>query len=58
MFTSESGEWKLGGFDVLSSMKEEDAIIYVSDIWKCVVGLYTHGDLELTLKIDLWQYCA
>ncbi|TKA65589.1 hypothetical protein B0A49_04870, partial [Cryomyces minteri] len=28
IFTSESGEWKLAGFDVLSSMKEEDAIIY------------------------------
>ncbi|KAK9850822.1 hypothetical protein MYU51_011387 [Penicillium brevicompactum] len=28
VFTSESGEWKLGGFDVLSPMKEEDAIIY------------------------------
>lgn len=30
VFTSESGEWRLGGFDVLSSMKEDDAIIYVS----------------------------
>ncbi|PGG99687.1 SCY1 protein kinase [Helicocarpus griseus UAMH5409] len=28
IYTSESGEWKLGGFDILSSMKEEDAIIY------------------------------
>ncbi|KAF2086151.1 ARM repeat-containing protein [Saccharata proteae CBS 121410] len=28
VFTSESGEWKLGGFDVLSSMKEDDAVIY------------------------------
>ncbi|KAJ5145490.1 uncharacterized protein N7515_000054 [Penicillium bovifimosum] len=28
VFTSESGEWKLGGFDILSSMKEDDAIIY------------------------------
>ncbi|KAK2760844.1 hypothetical protein FQN54_002083 [Arachnomyces sp. PD_36] len=28
IYTSESGEWKLGGFDVLSSMKEDDAIIY------------------------------
>ncbi|KAJ5151903.1 hypothetical protein N7492_010198 [Penicillium capsulatum] len=28
IFTSESGEWKLGGFDILSSMKEDDAIIY------------------------------
>ncbi len=30
VYTSESGEWKLGGFDVLSSMKEDDAVIYVS----------------------------
>ncbi|KAJ9210847.1 hypothetical protein DTO166G4_7518 [Paecilomyces variotii] len=28
VFTSESGEWKLGGFDVLSSMKEDGAVIY------------------------------
>ncbi|KAB2575153.1 hypothetical protein BFW01_g8264 [Lasiodiplodia theobromae] len=28
IFTSESGEWKLGGFDILSSMKEDDAVIY------------------------------
>ena len=28
IFTSESGEWKVGGLEALSSMKEEDAIIY------------------------------
>ncbi|KAG5298322.1 protein kinase [Histoplasma ohiense] len=28
IYTSESGEWKLGGFDLLSSMKEDDAVIY------------------------------
>ncbi|KAE8147912.1 armadillo-type protein [Aspergillus avenaceus] len=28
VFTSESGEWKLGGFDVLSSMNDENAVIY------------------------------
>jgi len=28
VFTTESGEWKLGGFDVLSSAKEDDAVIY------------------------------
>ncbi|KAF1990937.1 ARM repeat-containing protein [Aulographum hederae CBS 113979] len=28
VFTSESGEWKLGGFDLLSSVKEDEAIIY------------------------------
>ena len=32
VFMSESGEWKLGGFDVLSSMKEDDAIIYVRTV--------------------------
>ena len=29
IFTSESGEWKLGGLDVLSSMKDDEAVIYV-----------------------------
>ena len=28
VFASESGEWKLGGFEVLSSMNEDDALIY------------------------------
>lgn len=28
IFTSESGEWKLGGFEVLSSLKDDEAIIY------------------------------
>ncbi|MCJ1234730.1 hypothetical protein MMC14_002693 [Varicellaria rhodocarpa] len=28
VFTSESGEWKLGGLELLSSMKEDDAVIY------------------------------
>jgi SCY1-like protein 1 len=27
IYMSESGEWKVGGFEVLSSMKEDDAII-------------------------------
>lgn len=29
IYTSESGEWKLGGFDILSNVKDDDAIIYV-----------------------------
>ena len=29
IFISQSGEWRLGGLDILSSMKEDDAIIYV-----------------------------
>lgn len=29
MYTSESGEWKLGGFEILSNVKDDEAIIYV-----------------------------
>ncbi|MCJ1283903.1 hypothetical protein MMC26_003234 [Xylographa opegraphella] len=41
IFTSESGEWRLGGLDILSSMKEDDAVIYtyaglVPDINRCI----------------------
>lgn len=28
VYMSESGEWKLGGFEVLSSLKDDEAIIY------------------------------
>lgn len=30
IYTSESGEWKLGGFDILSAVNDDEAIIYVS----------------------------
>lgn len=29
VFASESGEWKLGGFELLSSLKDDEAVIYV-----------------------------
>ena len=29
IFTSESGEWKFAGLDILSSLKDDEAIIYV-----------------------------
>ncbi|CAO1600885.1 Nuclear aminoacylation-dependent tRNA export pathway component [Xanthoria calcicola] len=28
VYTSQSGEWRLGGFEILSSMREDDAVIY------------------------------
>ncbi len=28
VYASQSGEWRLGGFEVLSSMKDDDAVIY------------------------------
>lgn len=35
IFTSKSGEWRLGGFEILSSMKDDDAIIYVGFLLSC-----------------------
>lgn len=29
VYTTESGEWKLGGFEVLSNVKDDEAVIYV-----------------------------
>lgn len=29
IYTSESGEWKLAGFEVLSAVNDDEAIIYV-----------------------------
>ena len=29
IYTSESGEWKVGGFEVLSNVKDDDALVYV-----------------------------
>ena len=49
VFTSESGEWKLGGLDVLSSMKEDEAVIYVG------THLSYHNKSMLTLTLDLRQ---
>lgn len=37
IFTTESGEWKLGGFEVLSSMKDDDPVIYVGTNFKITV---------------------
>ena len=33
IYTSESGEWKLGGFEVLSNVKDDEAVIYVCSSW-------------------------
>lgn len=33
VYTSESGEWKLGGFEVLSSVKDDESVIYVGTIY-------------------------
>lgn len=56
MFITESGEWKLGGFDILSSMKEDDAVIYVGSTAKrCAVadGVQSQGS-----SIPDWtRYC-
>lgn len=44
IYTSESGEWKIGGFEVLSNVKDDDAIIYV-----CLLKELSHIS---TIKTD------
>ncbi|KAF8862334.1 kinase family protein-like protein [Acephala macrosclerotiorum] len=45
LYTSESGEWKVGGFEVLSSMKDDDAIIYNYGSLVPDAGRYTPPEL-------------
>lgn len=52
IFISQSGEWRLGGLDVLSSMKEDDAIIYVGYLAAIVL------DQGLTTSADIWKSCT
>lgn len=52
VYTSESGEWKLGGFEVLSNIKDDDVVIYVCPLnaiylrsLACVDKRQTYGSL-------------
>jgi len=48
IYTTESGEWKLAGFEVLSSMKDDDPITYVR-----VIFTAPHIAV-LTVVIEIW----
>ncbi|KAK5133973.1 hypothetical protein LTR08_007093 [Meristemomyces frigidus] len=41
IYTCESGEWKIGGLDILSSMKEDDAVIFTYGSMVPDIGRYT-----------------
>lgn len=45
IYTSESGEWKLGGFEVLSNVKDDDAVIYSYGSLVPDSGRYTPPEL-------------
>ncbi|KAF7550978.1 hypothetical protein G7Z17_g5324 [Cylindrodendrum hubeiense] len=45
VYTSESGEWKLGGFDVLSSVKDDESIIYTYGSMVPDAGRYAPPEL-------------
>lgn len=40
VFVSESGEWKIGGLEILSAMKEDDAIIFAHGTLVPEIGRY------------------
>ncbi|KAI1370518.1 ARM repeat-containing protein [Hypoxylon crocopeplum] len=45
IYTSESGEWKLGGFEILSNVKDDEAIIYTYGSLVPDSGRYTPPEL-------------
>lgn len=49
IYTSESGEWKLGGFEVLSSVKDDESVIYVS------LARDNTSTTRLTCSLDIWE---
>ena len=48
VFTTEAGEWKLGGLDIFSSMKEDDAIIFTQGSLVPDIGRYTPPEVAKT----------
>lgn len=49
IFISASGEWKLGGFDVLSNPKDDAAVLYVR------YCMYNRTNLRMTMNISPLQ---
>lgn len=45
IYTSESGEWKLGGFEVLSNVKDDEAVIYTYGSLVPDSGRYTPPEI-------------
>ncbi|USW58876.1 Putative protein kinase domain, armadillo-like helical [Septoria linicola] len=45
IFTSESGEWKLAGLELLSSMKEDDAVIFTQGSLAPDIGRYSPPEI-------------
>jgi SCY1-like protein 1 len=66
VFTSESGEWKVGGFELLSSVKDDEAVIYtcgslVPDSGRYMPPEVSRSGWEVIKKnpvhcIDAYQY--
>ncbi|KAG0651807.1 scy1 1 [Hyphodiscus hymeniophilus] len=56
LYTSESGEWKLGGFEVLSSMKDDDAVIYNYGSLVPEAGRYTPPELAKSGWSDIKRH--
>lgn len=52
IYTSESGEWKIGGFEVLSNVKDDDAIIYVGALEKAPQNIKT--DRSYHRPMEAW----
>lgn len=53
VYTSESGEWKMSGFEVLSNVKEDDAVIYVRKLFSL---FYADGGADCShRRTEVWS---
>ncbi|EGS18254.1 uncharacterized protein CTHT_0062760 [Thermochaetoides thermophila DSM 1495] len=68
IYTTESGEWKLGGFEVLSNIKDDEAVIYTYGSLLPDSGRYTPPELAKSgwdaikrnphSAVDAWDFAA
>ncbi|KAK4162569.1 armadillo-type protein [Cladorrhinum sp. PSN259] len=68
VYTTESGEWKLGGFEVLSNVKDDEAVIYTYGSLVPDSGRYTPPELAKSgwdaikrnphSAVDAWDFAA
>ncbi|KAK4042685.1 armadillo-type protein [Parachaetomium inaequale] len=68
VYTTESGEWKLGGFEVLSNVKDDEAVVYTYGSLVPDSGRYTPPELAKSgwdavkrsphSAVDAYQFAA
>ena len=57
IYTSEAGEWKLSGLEVLTNLKEDENAIFVR-IPRFPLSLSTSYVMWRMFTVDVWEFAA